>query len=129
MLSGSKKRREFRVVLRRTQRNDGEIQPGFPRTEKGKRRFKFNLRKRDAQNELCRETAYTTFGGSLQIKVFVDLGDEENKGDGDKTRIVEEPERKRVDAIIVTSRILLDKTDNDAQQEASHAILQKGREF
>ena len=60
-----------------------------------------------------------------RLKIFVDLGDEEYKGDGDNTRIGEEPERKRVDPITVTNQISLHNTDNDAQQEASHAISAK----
>ena len=77
--------------------------------------------------------AYTTFGVLYKskrnrLKNFVHLGDEEYKGDGDNARIGEETERKRVDAITVTSQISFHNTDNEAHQEASHAIFAKRSE-
>ena len=60
-----------------------------------------------------------------QSVIFVDPGDEEYKGDGDYTRIGEEAERKKIDFTTVTSRISLQNTDNDAQQEPSHTISAK----
>ena len=137
--------------------------------------FTFNMRNRDAQNELYRETktpeqalqistntqrltrrrqirkhyggdkyaktykesapgstetAYTTPGGSLQIKAepISNIRGSRGRGiqgDGDNTRIGEEAKRKNVDITTVTSRISLQNTDNDAQQEPSHAISAK----
>ena len=78
--------------------------------------FIFNMRNRDVILYRSKRN---------RAVIFVDPGDEECKGDGDNTRIEEEPEHKSVDAIIVTSRISLQNNDNDAQQEPFHAISAK----
>ena len=130
--------------------------------------FIFNMRNRDAQNELCRETktpkealriamsyergdkyaktykgvasgstgtAYPSPGVPCRSKrnqsaLFVDPGDEECQGDGANNQIGEEVEHKNEckngDVTIAINQTSPQNTDNDAQQEPSNAILQKG---
>ena len=129
--------------------------------------FIFNMRNRDAQNELCRETktpeealriamsyergdkyakSYKgVASGSTkwrihrqgvpcrskrnQSAIFVDPGDEECQGDGANIQIVEEVEHKieckSEDVTIASNRTSPQNTDNNAQQEPSHAIFAK----
>ena len=55
----------------------------------------------------------------------MDPGDEECQGDGANTKIGEEVERKTEDVTTAINRISPQNTDNDAQQEPSHAISAK----
>ena len=60
-----------------------------------------------------------------QSAIFVDPGDEEYQGDGANIRIGEEAERKNVDVTTAINRISPQNTNNDAQQEPSHATSAK----
>ena len=64
-----------------------------------------------------------------QSATFVDPGDEECQGDGTNTQIAEEVEHKNEcrneDVTIAVNRTSPQNTDNDAQQEPSHAIFAK----
>ena len=64
-----------------------------------------------------------------QSPIFVDRGDEEYQDDRSNIRIGEEAERKNVDVTTAINRISPQNTDNDAQQEPSHATSAKKSRF